>query len=498
MSDFKVWFGELEITKYLQVTNLDRGIGMTVEPDLQKVGNAAGKKFQQVQFHEKTIPMGFVLRYDLIAKRRELAKLLIVSEPKPLIFSDEPDKYYLAVPTGDINVAEKSFLGFGDIEWVIPDGLAHSIDETELVLPNDTDIVEINYEGSAPIPVSFEFKHSTENGFLGIADSNDNAVQVGNALEVDGVDVNASERLLYDDFLPPTRNKWRDNNGFIRYAEHVSAVQNGVLRFGTDANGRTRTITDSFGDTATHDGWTGPSIYRELDVDTNGSKTAKDWWMRAYTHFYAHNNVRGTQELGFQEINITDAEGNFLAGILWWKRAKGTVRSTCEFWVKQQLVWRENSDRWNDFIGQTIIEKRGDTFTFAMDKLERGSKNTSQRFTYRDPSLAEVEAAGVTYWNGAWKTDYPTDMAIYELELKKHNVEYWQDIPNMFSPGDKVNVACTDRKVETYVNDGLNVDIQEMASKPIMLVPGKNEIGIAYSDFSARPEMKLTYRERWL
>lgn len=122
----KVWFNDVEITKYMVVTELLRNIGTTRTNELKKSGVTDGKIFSSRTLEEKNITMKFALIDDVITKRRALGGVLNAVEPGILWFSDEPDVYYEAIPTGDIDVDDKRFYGFGTIVWQVPDGVAHS------------------------------------------------------------------------------------------------------------------------------------------------------------------------------------------------------------------------------------------------------------------------------------------------------------------------------------------------------------------------------------
>lgn len=123
-----VKFNGHELADFITVTSLDRGIGTSADINLLKIGNSDGEKYNGTVLGKKTIPMGYVMLYDLVEKRRELARILHVSEPAPLIFGDEPDKVYYAIPTGDIKVDEINILGKSTIEWIVPDGVAYSVE----------------------------------------------------------------------------------------------------------------------------------------------------------------------------------------------------------------------------------------------------------------------------------------------------------------------------------------------------------------------------------
>uniref|UniRef100_UPI0039AFD097 distal tail protein Dit n=1 Tax=Carnobacterium maltaromaticum TaxID=2751 RepID=UPI0039AFD097 len=115
-----VIFDGHELNEFLDVTvGFERGVGTSRKNDLLRVGNSDGSKYRGHRLEENSFTMPFVLRYDLNEKRRKLAAILNVNEPKKLIFGDEPDKYYLAIPGGKVGLSENNFLGKGSIEWII-------------------------------------------------------------------------------------------------------------------------------------------------------------------------------------------------------------------------------------------------------------------------------------------------------------------------------------------------------------------------------------------
>lgn len=122
-------FNGFDLSDYLTMTNeLDRGIGTGRVNELLEVGKADFKQYRRYRLDSKTIPMPFKMLFNLPEKRRELAGILNVSEPVPLIFPDEPDLYYLATPDGVTGLKEQFILGSGTINWLVPDGVAHAID----------------------------------------------------------------------------------------------------------------------------------------------------------------------------------------------------------------------------------------------------------------------------------------------------------------------------------------------------------------------------------
>lgn len=129
MNGLSVIFDGVELSDYLKITDLQRDIGTSRTNNTVKIGNSDGERYLESLLEKKIITISFALRYDLTKKRRELANLLNAGEPRMLIFGDEPDKYYMAIIDGDIPLLENNFLGKGTINWLIPDGVAHSVNE---------------------------------------------------------------------------------------------------------------------------------------------------------------------------------------------------------------------------------------------------------------------------------------------------------------------------------------------------------------------------------
>jgi len=114
------------ISDYMIINSLDRGIGAPRTNNLKKLGTARGERYIGYTSGVSKIVMKFTLISSLVEKRRELAGIMDVKEPVRLIFSDEPDKYYMAVPDGEIVFDDSRRYGAGTITWIVPDGLRHS------------------------------------------------------------------------------------------------------------------------------------------------------------------------------------------------------------------------------------------------------------------------------------------------------------------------------------------------------------------------------------
>ncbi|WP_213359880.1 distal tail protein Dit [Enterococcus gallinarum] len=123
----KVMYAGYDITENMIVTSLDRGLLPEIEYNMKKVGRSDGEKYVDRTVGRRTIPMGFALVGNVNKKRRILAKIIAQKEPQSLIFSDEPDKLWYAVPTGNVEIDDIVRAGKGTINWIVPDGVSYDV-----------------------------------------------------------------------------------------------------------------------------------------------------------------------------------------------------------------------------------------------------------------------------------------------------------------------------------------------------------------------------------
>ncbi|MEI2419404.1 distal tail protein Dit, partial [Arthrospira platensis SPKY2] len=134
-----------------------------------------------------------VERYDF------LQNVLSVDKPSRLEFSHLKDRYYLAIPTGDLDFEEFKMNGTGTITFVIPDGVAHSTSYKRVqnyTQDGNKLTFQIENNGNTPALPIITVKHKSENGYIGIANK-DNVFALGSEEEEDGTIVNRNE-VLFD------------------------------------------------------------------------------------------------------------------------------------------------------------------------------------------------------------------------------------------------------------------------------------------------------------
>ncbi|MGV3084619.1 distal tail protein Dit [Enterococcus dispar] len=479
----------VELNKYLKVTDLRRGIGPTRSNSLQKLGMTHGEHYLGYSKGAKVYEMDFVLRYDLISKRRTLAGILDVTEPVQVIFGDEPDKYVLAVPEGDIDVAEKNFLGFGTIKWVIPEGYAHSVSESiNTATPNADGILsmQIVNKGTETAELSFEATMTSDNGFLGAVGPL-GAMEFGNIAEVDGFNDN-DEMAFRDWFTPTSESKWTKNNGVIDWK--ISHGGNPNLQQGAFSWKNEWAEATNFGTTQTDNRWYGPSISRIIPPKKSTGTRDGNWKLR---YWVQHKSQGNAKKLGRQELNIS-ALGNSIVTFVIYDDANTSNKTTFEIRLQGIVKKRFYADAdLLEFYGSIDIWKEDNTIYFKIY-----SKDTGKILTYSiyDEEVAAAPVDKITYWCSKYYSNQVCLMSINFMDF------WWAskgfvDTANRWTTDDVLKYNGTTGKF--YVNDVLSMGDIIQGSTDLKIPPGVWTVEFYYSDFGKTPPNIVgTLRERWL
>ena len=121
-------FGDHKIGSSSLQFSAARGVFSEVENTTQPVGSGDGEMFIRSRLKSRIIPV----TYDFVALsrrefERQLAPLLYSSGVQKLIIDDRPDEFWYAKVDGKIDMDRAYFLGTGTINFLVPDGIAHSV-----------------------------------------------------------------------------------------------------------------------------------------------------------------------------------------------------------------------------------------------------------------------------------------------------------------------------------------------------------------------------------
>ena len=480
-----VKFNGVDITKYITVLD-----GFTVhsgtnwDPSCASVSGKSGESFTHTRYKAKVIPMPFAIKGDINTKYDEISKVLRVSEPKELIFSNIPDRMFYAIPKGDFEFTEvNKTSGIGTITWLVPDGLAHSTTEKTFEASANSDGVleaTVVNNGTVSVPVSYEIVHNHENGFIGIV-SEYGILQYGSADEADDEAREKSETLLKytkpSDYNAMTEGKGiLASNDTFPMTGKLTGYEDGWLRMQSSGSGSS---------------WHGAARQVTLPADSSGNSGAVNFKLDANILFQTSKAT----EMGLLELVVGDENGEHLASIHIVKSSKSDSMCSAIFQVqaveKGRVKYEPNaSSATNSKNGLVSIGKSGELFEFVF-----GGKT----YPFRVPEAAEKKGLSITIFIGQYGSDVNPvrNMAFGKMSFRKDKVQYRVDIPNRYADGDVITIDGETTKM--YVNGVIALGDEVKGSTHFHVPPGESKIQFYFSDFcNPAPDVTVRIREAYL
>lgn len=492
-------FNGHNLDEYLRITSgLSRNIGVNRTNKLTQM--RASKKFIHSVIDEGFIDMPFLLRYDLIEKKRALADILNVDQPVKLWFEDEPDKYYLAIPDGEISVNEVVFLGKGSIRFLVPDGMAHAMEPKSFpfITTNGDTIATVQNNGTYKTPIDINVTFTSDANSIGFV-SSDNIIQLGTSFSEDDEDVITSEKVLNDGM--GSSSGWSTNVGRPRWrfpdsGDNTSKIM-GTLKF--DA-GQSSVYPSSFGsiDVSKPGYWHGPTLTRLLNSDLGNF----DVLHRLQFKPTGSGSQRASCQ-GLMEINYMDADGNFVMGFEIKDNNMKADEVKYSFFVGDYRFFEGKLPssvltKNGGFFGSLKMTKENNRFTFHLARLldVNGTWKESWSVTknWSNATVAMLSANSIQAFFSQWKNDRAMDMALTHTTITKLNGLSDQPIPKTFYEGDTLFVDGLSNRV--YIN-GMRDDSYRVlgGSQIFNAQKGATEV-VAISDGTFTGNLEI--RERYL
>lgn len=445
------------------------------------------------------------------ALRDELVRRLFKDSPERLVFSIYPDRYWNALFQDDLRL-EKINPKTANVElsfWVA-DACAHGLvtrTQTNEVNTIFTREMTLTVDGTKATPALITVEPQSDNGYLGLAlkraKTNDTlAYQIGVPDQKDWEQRQDDEEWLINDWFggyvsEENMRGWEVNKGSLYINPQMAGVgRGGTVKLGTyyDA-GAGKNISawwaTSYSDDMGASDYYGPTMYREIPADKGGVKGAKNWQVGANAHFILSNDG----QLGMQQILVQDWQSRTIAGVVIYRNS--FYRSAIVLLIVQGNIierkvidmpttgnidvgWNANEITFNK-IDNRYVFRVGETYwTFNIDK---------------DPIYED--ARRVVLFAGRHKLHDPMAINLFEtFTFRKYKVDYWYDIPNFMGKNDKLVIDAQKNTAE--LNGRTAVEYIDIASKPLLLQPGKNVLSIVGSDYAKPPKVTVEWKERWL
>ena len=460
-----------------------------------------GVNVQEVRTGPKKIKVKFTVQKktarDTELAKHTLATILNTDKPVRIDISDEPDKYYMGLVIGSVDVDNIArWLQKGEFEILVPDGVAHGT--TYRRFDNgqeqpDKVVFNLVNNGNVPAFPVVTVKNNTENGYIGLVNIS-GAFEVGDREEADTGIVKRSEVLIdfrgdriSDGFARATKNKAVTNDNsenVVGTAELTTLWDKKHIRL------RDQTTSGKYGNYATSLSW-------DIPTDSSGAVGSLDDYIIGRQIFVSN----AANQYGFIKITVSDTNGQFLYGIETFKRTKG---QDCEFNVF-------GSDGKNSYYFLKCLNFTGisdsklNPFTSSRGQFEIKRNDDRVHVYYQGsvysfiiPEIKSRKSAKIHVMLGAYH-DKPmvTHMYIDELLYRKDFVPAIGDVPNRYPIGSNVVLNSEN---DTVTVDGLEkvVDVVD-GSSFLTIPPGNSQLEVYCSSWvKTKPTVKIEFKERYL
>ncbi len=492
----KVTFNGTELTKYITVLDgFTLFGGADFEPKYTENSIVDGSDFEYIRKKHKTISIPFFTEFKDASTYDLLQSILNVKEPKELTFDIYPNKFFHAIPNGDLDFDEYKFSGKGKLNFIIVDGLAHSKTSKTFEFTKNKDGVfeaEIINDGSDDAYVNYEIKLKKESGFVGIV-SEQGAMQFGKVDEADGY-IDRKNVLVTSNQKGDFAN-WTDGNVFYENPKKIVTTQ---MSSDAEFGGRLGLLPGDF----TTSGTSGAIEYGALKEYTL-TNPVSEWYIWARAWF--ETGLMG--QTGSWCLTVLDENNKLIAGYAIEKYDTIGNTSTINFLMGDGAggtrVVKTISYEPSAWLPPNPYSSEGRAKNSNMFDLVK-EKDRVQFFWYGgyypfyEPRLANVKAKKIQFFVGQVAGLNTTDRLVTnhylnDFSFQELHVPYWKDVPNRYSAGS--TIAIDGEKGEFKVNNQIRLDDEILGTVYFKVPTGKTKVKLLVSNFSEIESATATINE---
>ena len=459
-----------------------------------------GVNLQEVRTGAKIIKVKFAMQYGngmtLETAKHKLAGIFNTSEAVKIVISDEPDKYYMGLVSGSVDMDNITrWFQKGSFDLIIPDGVAHS--STYKSFDNgqeqpDKVVFNLVNNGNVPAFPVITVKNNAENGYIGLVNTS-GALEVGDRKEVDTEIVKRSEVLLdfRGDKIADGLAKAVKNSSVTNSPENL----NGTSELVTVAGKKRVKLREQFSGTYNKSYSTGLSW--EIPADSTGQKGS----LNDYIFCKLVYQLDSVAQCGFIKVTVTDANNQFLYGIETYKRYNGlycgfnifATNNNNDYNFLKTLDFDSSSDQNRNPFAKT----RGQFEIMRNDERFKVYYNGSH-YNFFVPEIRGKKSAKIHVTIGGFhgKAIIP-HLYLDELMYRKDFVSVINDLPNRYPIGSNVILDSENNSVTV---DGIEkaVDVVQ-GSKFLSIPPGSSRLEVYCSSWvKTKPTVKVEFKERYL
>ena len=451
---------------------------------------ADGSILVNSRYPERQIVVHFIIKRNSLANMRSsmesLKRMLDVSNAT-IIFNGDSSYYYIGTPTLDEDITEAWNGIVGSFTITCMDPFKYSVTEYTTTAAGGQFNVTYNgtYKSYPTLIAAFPDNRDAQGddtttsqcGYIGYVDQRDHVLQFGDPNDTDWADVTYPATVPVNKAFSSTTG-WTLNGSKVHTGTQVGTI--GV-------NSTNKYMYSSGFGSGTD--WHGPSLSKIITgesapIGTNFNFTWKQKFLGTKSQFgvtevLLWNNDNGTRTLvsGARFVKTTKDTNCTVYMYVGSTANKGSFKVDCSK------------------IGSSSMKKIGTKITFSI---------AGKTFNYSSANIDTLIANEITFHflRKGTQTVLGSNY-VYGCKLQRLSFDNYEDVANIFMPGDVLTVVTQDAGV--YLDDGsATVSAAYLGAlgndwEDFCLVPGSNTIAVDYSDFTTEaPTFTMKYRERFL
>lgn len=529
-------------------TSIERNFGSTWTNNLGPAGTTRyGQEFVNNHINAKTITISFIkygIPKDWVNIRQQIASVLDVSTPSPLIFSDEPNKVWYALPDQLPTFSEdiSSLRATGTLTFIVPSGVAISSYTQKLnsnnsggtngsITVNSDKSVDIliNNQGTLPAYPTFKFTHKSDNAFIGIAGQN--AVVGLGSQDQTLIDSKTDETTRVESqwLLNPSGISQNSNfSGHFNVANDVGNPQNGQLLTAGNLVFKNDGLRLQDGGVPPSGGtWSMQGAMQVYNVPADKIGNVGTANFTSTFNIWAQATKMG--QTGLMQVLFCDSNNKLMAGLGIYKddTRGNSFRTQLYIGGNHPRTWKtfgpggqelNNGGHgdggvpnpnlyFNSTTGYFTIQKQDRVFNFTFG-------NRGGNYPITIPELGSTKCTKVFVYMGQLKgrdvdTQYITNLSLRMFNFQKNDVTKKIDSSTdvkTFIPADNHHYGNSEVVVvnmsssKIYRREGRTIANDEMitGSEPFSVPPGQSIVNCSFGDNTVPPDIDVTWKERYL
>lgn len=434
----------------------------------------------EVRTIEQPILIKGVNRYNVRKLEEELASWLVTSQPKELIFDDEPDRIYYAIVQGSVEIEDVvDRWGRGFITFICLDPYKYRgmINSSEF-LTNPTNLFNNGSVSTYPVFRANVLQPITNLDLI----MEDVYMRIGQPYKVEEVPAEAETAIFHDTLSSLTG--WSQ-------ADHVD---NGNI------SGEIRVMNNNtfypalFGTVIESGKWQGPSLKKSF------SEPIQDFRMETELQI---TNTQG--KTGMIEIYLLDASNNTVGKIgiedYYTSTTKINFKARAGDVTDGDWIVSHEETGWNDFNGMIRLEREGLDWYAYIGKwdeskqtyvLQLGSKRNIYFHDTEAKYTAPIAQIQIAFRMFAGHGD-PCPMYVHRVRVWRKNIVQVTEIPYIAEPGDLIEIDHANNDIR--INGFSRIDLKDFGGTFFPLDPGDNPI-FYYPEEAV--DLSVDWRERFL